>query len=53
MHLGGTSWSGGVIINTCTKLQLLLGDGSCDEIRLSVEFVAVGFLRICRHSCCD
>ena len=25
----------------------------CDEIRLSVEFVAVGFLRICRHSCCD
>ena len=26
---------------------------SCDEIRLSVEFEAVGFLGICRHSCCD
>ena len=25
----------------------------CDEIRLSVEFVTVGFLRMCRHSCCD
>ena len=25
----------------------------CAEIRLSVEFVTVGFLRICRHSCCD
>ena len=25
----------------------------CDEIRLSVEFVTVGFLGICRHSCCD
>ena len=23
----------------------------CEEIRLSVEFVTVGFLRICRHSC--
>ena len=27
--------------------------GTCDEICLSVEFVTVGFLRICRHSCCD
>ena len=27
--------------------------GCFDEIRLSVEFVTVGFLRICRHSCCD
>ena len=27
--------------------------GCCDEIRLSVEFVTVGFLRICRYSCCD
>ena len=27
--------------------------GCCDEVRLSVEFVTVGFLRICRHSCCD
>ena len=26
---------------------------ACDEIRLSVELVTVGFLRICRHSCCD
>ena len=25
--------------------------GCCDEIQLSVEFVTVGFLRICRHSC--
>ena len=24
----------------------------CDEIRLSVEFVTVGFLNIRRHSCC-
>ena len=24
-----------------------------DEIRLSVEFVTVGFLRNCLHSCCD
>ena len=24
-----------------------------DEMRLSVEFVTVGFLRICRHACCD
>ena len=27
--------------------------GCCDEIRLSVEFVTVGFLGICRHSYCD
>ena len=27
--------------------------GCCDEIRLSVEFVTVGFLGICRHLCCD
>ena len=27
--------------------------GCYDEIRLSVEFVTVGFLGICRHSCCD
>ena len=26
---------------------------TCDEIRLSVELVIVGFLRICRHTCCD
>ena len=26
---------------------------ACDEMRLSVEFVTVGFLRICQHSCCD
>ena len=25
----------------------------CDEIRLSVEFVTVGFLGICRQYCCD
>ena len=25
--------------------------GCCDEIRLSVEFVTVGDLGICRHSC--
>ena len=25
----------------------------CDELRLSVEFVTVRFLGICRHSCCD
>ena len=26
--------------------------GCCDEIRLSVEFLTVGFVSICRHSCC-
>ena len=25
---------------------------ACDEIRLSVEFVTVGFLGICRQYCC-
>ena len=25
---------------------------ACDEIRLPVEFVTVGFLGVCRHSCC-
>ena len=25
----------------------------CDEIRLSVEFVTVGFLGVCRQYCCD
>ena len=27
--------------------------GVCDEMRLSVEFVTVGFLGICRQYCCD
>ena len=27
--------------------------GCCDEMRLSVEFVTVGFLGICRQYCCD
>ena len=26
---------------------------TCDEMRLSVEFVTVGFLGICRQCCCD
>ena len=26
---------------------------ACDEMRLSVEFVTVGFLGICRQYCCD
>ena len=30
-----------------------LNGWNCDEILPSVEFVTVGFLRICRHSCCD
>ena len=34
-------------------LSLALSFEVCGEIRLSVEFVTVGFLRICRHSCCD
>ena len=28
-------------------------DRVCDEIRLSVEFVTVRFLGICRQYCCD
>ena len=27
--------------------------GACDEMRLSVEFVTVGFPGICRQCCCD
>ena len=30
-----------------------IGHTACDEIRLSVEFVTVEVLGICRHSCCD
>ena len=30
-----------------------LNGWNCDEIHLPVEVVTVGFLRICRHSCCD
>ena len=29
------------------------GDQACDEMRLSVEFVTVGFLGICRQYCWD
>ena len=32
---------------------LVLVTDACDEMRLSVEFVTVGFLGICRQYCCD
>ena len=42
-------------VNTKRRIYYCLGKSGwyCDEIRLSVEFVTVGFLGICRHSCCD
>ena len=35
------------------EILQVLNSMSCDEIRLSVEFVTVGFLGICRQYCCD
>ena len=38
----------GPISLSCRQIRV-----DCDEIRLSVDFVTVGFLGIRRHSCCD
>ena len=42
-----------VVVEVAFVLVVPVVDVVCDEMRLSVEFVTVGFLGICRQYCCD
>ena len=43
----------GILFQKPNDVGETLSWGACDEMRLSVEFVTVGFLGICRQYCCD
>ena len=44
---------GTIVTQIIHTKKWLRKNGPCDEIRLSVEFVNVGVLGICRQYCCD